>query len=248
MRKTMISLALGGAVALGAGAAAVSTTSEAQAATTTTVKLRDIDEQLVPSKLVRGDREFGGNGPRIRSSVTLSVTADKKKILATVDFHAVETKSDWSETRGQWTRTVYVAPGGKKIESIVDGSTSTVQYVSKPAGFQLLAPAEDWAKVLQGLAKVNEALMLFHAPLSPSPASTSANLQMKTLAERALKNTSYLMGQGNRVDIRVPTSGPVRLFAMVGDTGGPDISTDDDPKDDTRLCAVKFKPIKIRLK
>ena len=141
MSKATSHSALISALAFGVAASALCLTfaSNAGAAPsyTTSVTLRNIDEQLVPTELVRGDREFGGNGPRIKSNVTLSVTGDKRRILATVYFNARETKSDWSETRGTWTRTVYTAPSTRRIESILGGSYSSVDFVSKPAGFQL---------------------------------------------------------------------------------------------------------------
>jgi hypothetical protein len=233
-----------------AGASAsLTTTSEASAAPVqiASVRLRDINEQLVPSKLVRGDREFGGNGPHVRCEVTLSVTADQRAILAAVSFRAMETKADWSETAGSWSREVYRAPAGRRIEGIADGSSSVVQFVSKPGGFQLLGRAEDFSQVLQGLQKVHEALLVFAGPGAP-PAHTTAQRAMKQLSDKVILGTAYLAGQGNHVHLRAPSSGPVQLVGIVGDTAGPDISADDDPKDDTRVVGVKFKPIKIRLK
>ena len=38
----------------------------------------------------------------------------------------------------------------------------------------------------------------------------------------------------------------IRRMAIVGDTGGDDISTDNDCTDDTRIESVQFFPIKIR--
>jgi hypothetical protein len=39
----------------------------------------------------------------------------------------------------------------------------------------------------------------------------------------------------------------VKLFAIVGDTGGLDISDDDNPKNDTRIVAIEFNPVRIEL-
>ena len=41
--------------------------------------------------------------------------------------------------------------------------------------------------------------------------------------------------------------GPVRIFAIVGDTGGPDISNDENGKDDTRINSIMFKKLRISL-
>lgn len=213
--------------------------------TVTTVSLRNIDEQLVPFELVHGDREFGGNGPRIKSNVTLSVTGDKRRILATVDFNARETKSDWSETRGSWTKTVYYAPKGKKIESIVGGSYSKVDFVSKPAGFQLFGPTEDFVKFLGRFNEISQAMFFFANPAAK--ADTAARREMKRLNDLVMKGLAYLPSEGNHVHIVAPSFGPVQAFAIVGDTGGPDISTDTNGKDDTRINGIKFKKLQVKL-
>lgn len=93
---------------------------------------------------------------------------------------------------------------------------------------------------------VNSALMMFAAPGAPQP-HTATEREMKLRSDKVLAKTAYLNGQGNHIHLRAPAAGPVRLFSIVGDTGGPDISTDDDPKDDTRIVGIKFKPIKIRV-
>ncbi|MGE0323520.1 MAG: hypothetical protein AB7K71_19025 [Polyangiaceae bacterium] len=222
-----------------------STPAQAAPTSTATVSLRNIDEQLVPFELVHGDREFGGNGPRIKCSTTLSVTGDKRRILATVDFNARETKSDWSETRGSWTKTVYYAPKGKQIESIVSGSYSKVDFVSKPAGFQLFGPTEDFVKFLGRFNEISQAMFFFANPAAK--ADTAAKREMKRLNDLVMKGLAYLPSEGNHVHIVAPSSGPVQAFAIVGDTGGPDISTDTNGKDDTRINGVKFKKIQVRL-
>jgi len=249
MSKATSHSALISALAFGVAASALCLTfaSNAGAAPsyTTSVTLRNIDEQLVPTELVRGDREFGGNGPRIKSNVTLSVTGDKRRILATVYFNARETKSDWSETRGTWTRTVYTAPSTRRIESILGGSYSSVDFVSKPAGFQLFGPTADFVSFLQKFQKVSEAMFYFANPAAK--ADTPARREMKRLNDLVARGLAYLPSEDNHVHIRRPASGPVQAFAIVGDTGGPDISTDSNPKDDTRICSIKFNHVKLRL-
>lgn len=248
MLKPIVRMALLATVVLSGASASLTATSDAAAAPVATIRLKDIDEQLVPTEVVAGDREFGGNGPAIECTVTLTVTADQRSIFAVVDFRAKETKADWSETKGSWSRKVYTAPPGRKIDAIVDGSSSTVKFVSKPAGFQLLGPTEDFIKLLDSLKRVSEALLTFGNPVLAPAATSPAKQQMKQMAERVIKGTAYLKSEGNHVHLRAPTSGPVQLFAIVGDTGGPDISSDENPKDDTRISGIKFKPIKVRLK
>jgi hypothetical protein len=247
MSKSTPQAALFAALALGAASLCLTISHSAAAAPTytSTVTLRNIDEQLVPTELVHGDREFGGNGPRVKSNVTLSVTGDKRRILATVYFNARETKSDWSETRGTWTRTVYTAPSTRRIEGIVGGSYSSVDFVSEPAGFQLFGPTADFVSFLRKFQKVSEAMFYFANPAAR--ADTAAKREMKRLNDLVFRGLAYLPSEGNHVHIRRPTSGPVQAFAIVGDTGGPDISDDTNPKDDTRICGIKFNHLKLRL-
>lgn len=230
-----------------AACALIGHSSPAEAAPThvTSVSLRNIDQQLVPHELVHGDREFGGNGPRIKASVTLSVTGDKRRILATVDFNARETKSDWSETRGSWTKTVYYAPRNKRIEGILGSSFSRVDFISKPAGFQLFGPTEDFRKFLGRFNQISQAMFFFANPAAR--ADTPARREMKRLNDLVMRGLAYLPSEGNHVHIVSPKSGPVQAFAIVGDTGGPDISDDTNGKDDTRINGIKFNHIKLRL-
>jgi hypothetical protein len=53
-------------------------------------------------------------------------------------------------------------------------------------------------------------------------------------------------GNPNLTTVPPVTGGLVRAFEIVGDTGGPDISNDDDCSDDTRMRVV-FNPIRLRL-
>lgn len=239
--------ALLASVAVASASATLTTTTDAQSAPVTrTITLKNLDEQFVPTHMVAGDREFNGNGPDITAEVILSITADQRAILAAIKFKARETKADWSETKDDWTREVYRVESGKKIVSIVDTSSSKVNFVSAPAGFQLLAPTQDFLAVLRDLKKVHDALLRFAAPGAPQP-HTAAEQQMKLMSDKVLAKKAILSTEGNRVYLRAPASGPVSLFSIVGDTGGPDISTDSDPKDDTRIVAIKFKQIKIKV-
>lgn len=247
MNSIILRTGLFASVALATSSATLTTTRLAEAAPVArTVSLKNLDEQFVPTKVDGGDREFNGNGPDVRIEVKLSVTADGRSILASIYFRAKETKADWSETSGSWTREVYRIEAGKKIVSIVDTASSVVQFVSKPAGFQLLAPTQDWVSLLRDLQKVNSALMMFAAPGAPQ-AHTATEQELKLISDKVLAKTGFLTAEGNRVYLRSPTTGPVRLVAAVGDTGGPDISTDEDGKDDTRIVGIKMKQIKIRV-
>jgi microsomal dipeptidase-like Zn-dependent dipeptidase len=50
-----------------------------------------------------------------------------------------------------------------------------------------------------------------------------------------------------RTHIIVPGNGPVVAVTVVGDTGGSDISTDNDCRCDTRIARIDFKPVSITL-
>jgi len=152
-----------------------------------------------PKKLLGGDREFDGHGPEIWAWIKLDVV-NKKQVTATVYMHARETVSDWSETEGTWTKTLYNAPAGWEIIDIVSSKYSEVHYTSKP-GVRSFTPA--------GL-------------------------------------TAAVGGQKG-VDVDFKDDGLVKRWNIVGDTGGPDISDDDNPHDDTQV-AVQLNVIQIKLR
>lgn len=64
-----------------------------------TLTLRDITTPLVPTELLRGDREFGGNGPDLGTSIRLSIGRGGRAIFANIEFSARETGGDGSHTR-----------------------------------------------------------------------------------------------------------------------------------------------------
>ena len=92
-----------------------------------------------PTKLLGGDREFGGHGPEIWAWIKLSIEGGNQ-LFATVYLHARETQSDWSETEGTWKKLLYTAPSGFTISQILSGKNSEVHYVSKP-GMSAFSPA-----------------------------------------------------------------------------------------------------------
>ena len=151
-----------------------------------------------PSKLLGGDREFGGHGPEIWAWIKLKIV-DKKYIDAEVYMHARETTSDWSETDGTWTKRIYTAPAGFQISAILSGNYSEVHYVSKP-GVNAFSPA--------GLAQA--------------------------------------LGGARGADVPFKDDGLVRRWNIVGDTGGGDISDDDNPHDDTQV-AVQLNTMRLKL-
>jgi hypothetical protein len=179
--------------------------------------------------------------------VKLRVAKKGRAIVAVIDFKAKETKPDWSETRGTWIRTVFRQPTGPKIDEILDPTVSTVHFKSKPAGFQLFGPMSDFLVFLDRLAEIAKAVTLFVNPLG-APTGFVGTPMQKKLYKTTRKGLAALEFGGNHVHVRAPNKGPVSVFAIVGDTGGPDISHDNNPKDDTRIQAIKFRPIKVRFK
>lgn len=70
----------------------------ATAARAEVISLRDITTPIVPTSNPVGDREFGGNGPRMTVGVDLSIERGGRAIFANVTFTAVELGGDGSRT------------------------------------------------------------------------------------------------------------------------------------------------------
>ncbi len=204
----------------------------------TTIKLEDITDALCPKQLLGGDREFDGHGPKIKSSVRLKISPDKTSLIADIDFSAKETTADWSFTRGKWTRTVYKAPPGKKITAILSDQTSYTQFISPPGGFQFLVPGADVAKALYTFLDYTDIKSAVLKAFGYGPNEKSA---LSALVKGTIDN-------GNTV-VQIPSVDGVlvKFFHIVGDTGGPDISDDDNCNDDTRIVKIEFFPAKIKL-
>jgi microsomal dipeptidase-like Zn-dependent dipeptidase len=82
-------------------------------------------QNLCPYWRVSGDGEFGGNGPSVEGSVTLGISPDGTSLVASVKFAAKETRSDWSEVRGEWSLPVgEPAPAGMRYVRLASPSTS----------------------------------------------------------------------------------------------------------------------------
>lgn len=83
---------------------------------------------VVP-KLIQGDREFDGNGPRVTLKADLKVM-DGDSVTCYVYMHATETTSNWSKAEGEDTWTLYQAPAGWKIVEIYpEGWFCHIDYV-----------------------------------------------------------------------------------------------------------------------
>lgn len=262
------SIVLGSLAVCTALAAIVPVSSVHAAPSTIDVDLRNIEQQLVPKTLVTGDREFGGNGPKIVTTVNVSISEDRRKLKAKVFFHAKETKGDGSETNGEWKHVVYTAPAGRTIRAIVgavedgvvvptaacEGSPagscvfSTTRFKSEKAGFQLLGPTADWVTFLGKLKQIVEKVIQAENQLNDRDTPTQEERQAQEILTMLEQGAAFLPSEENHVHLRTSDNdGPVRVFAIVGDTGGADISNDDDGKDDTRINAIMFKRLRIAL-
>lgn len=202
------------------------------------IKLEDIDEWLCPNRLERGDREFGGNGPKVKSEVKLRLANNGTEIWADITFTASETKQDWSTTSGKWSKKVFDAPYGKKITKIVSDQASRTSFVSPPAGAQFLVPGSDVAGTLNTLF---EGGMISKGVLTAFGIPTPGQMESSIVSKLISTYTS-----GNTVIKMPPTDGAmVKYFHIVGDTGGDDISNDDNCNDDTRIVKIEFFPVTV---
>lgn len=203
-----------------------------------TIKLEDINEWLVPNKLVRGDREFDGHGPRIKSEVKLRIADGGTKLYADVTFWAQETVPDWSTTEGTWSRLVYEAPYGKKITEILSDKASRTQFISPPGGFQFIVPGQDLAKALNTFFDATDIQPAVMKAFGAKP-------EDRGVLQGLVKG---VVDRGNTVVRVPPVEGTlVKFFHIVGDTGGPDISDDDNGNDDTRIVKIEFFPVKVKM-
>ena len=206
----------------------------------TKIDLEPIAETLCPSKVERGDREFGGHGPRIKSEVKIRLANDGTEIWADISFSAQETEGDFSTTSGKWSKKVYDAPYGKKITKIMSDQASRTAFVSPSAGAQFLVPGTDIAGTLNTLFEggmISKAI--FSAFGIPTPGQMKSAIVAKLVS-------SYT--KGNTVIVVPPLEGTlVKFFHIVGDTGGDDISTDNNCNDDTRIEKIEFFPVRVML-
>jgi hypothetical protein len=207
--------------------------------TAQTIRLNNIDEWLCPQR-TRGDSEFGGHGPRIKSEVRLRVGDGGRALYADITFWAQETEHDWSTAEGRWTRKVYDAPYGKRIARILSDRASRTQFISPPGGFQFLVPGADVAKAVSNFTDglggtITNAVFALHG----LPAGDYAGLSRLVTGR---------VNNGN-TEVRVPAieGTLVRFFTIVGDTGGDDISHDDNCNDDTRIVKIEFAPVRVEL-
>lgn len=203
-----------------------------------TIRLEDMSEWLCPKAVLRGDREFDGHGPKIKCNVNLRIGDGGSALYADIYFWAKETVHDWSETERRWSKKVYEAPLGKRITQIVSDRASRTQFISPAAGFQFLVPGSDVASTvnsfLDGVGGTITSTLLASYGINPNDFMTFSRL------------ITGAINNGNTV-VRVPSveGTLVKFFHIVGDTGGPDISDDDNCNDDTRIVKLEFNQVQV---
>jgi len=216
------------------------------------VTINDITEALVPSQLLGGDREFDGHGPDVKATTKLRIGDGGRALYADIYFHAKETTHDWSETEGRWSRKVWDAPTGQTIKRILSDDYSETNFRSQPGGFQLFAPSEDWLDVVDWVIEI---VKLFtdeneEGEIDIPEGDVGDNLPCDTVEQcrDLFKRGLLAVSNENYVHVEPAERGNlVSTFMIVGDTGGDDISDDNNPKDDTRIAAIAFNPVRLDL-
>ncbi|MBF9036061.1 hypothetical protein HKCCE2091_17580 [Rhodobacterales bacterium HKCCE2091] len=117
-----------------------------------TVNLSSITTPILPTAVLAGDREFGGNGPRMTLDTVLVPTAGGRSIVAQVTFRAEETGGDGSFTRiGPLSFEVWRATGAERVESIVGNPNARMVWLSTPGCVwpcSQLGPTEDGGSIM----------------------------------------------------------------------------------------------------
>ncbi|MEC4005755.1 hypothetical protein OX283_013875 [Flavobacterium sp. SUN052] len=213
------------------------------------INLEDINEWLCPKTLLRGDREFDGHGPRVKCEVKIRLSENGKEIWADISLWAQETVQDWSTTEGSWSKKVYDVPYGKTINKILSETASRTQFVSQPAGFQFIIPGADVQAGLNNfLDGQTIARNVLNAHGVPKEFTDVVGAPLH-LSQDIIKNLVGSYVDGNTVYTVPALEGTlVNFFHIVGDTGGNDISDDDNCNDDTRIEKIEFFPVLVEFK
>lgn len=102
-------------------------------AVTRDLNLSDVTRPLVPTGNPRGDREFGGNGPRITIRITLGRSRSGRAIIADVRMTAVELGGDRSTAVGRFRRTVWRSSPRQpwRITRLFPPRSTSITHVSR---------------------------------------------------------------------------------------------------------------------
>jgi hypothetical protein len=198
------------------------------------VNLTDIGLLLPTTRdLIRGDREFGG-GPIVACRVTLEARGNQ--IFAYVYLKMAEPKPDWTTIEKTWGP-ILVYTASSRIISIDYATVSETNYKAVDGGWQIFGSSANVSKTLFDLSNGVKLVGDF-APAPVNGILTAAG-KVSEFAAGILK----MSGRGdNYVNVTYADNkvGPVDRFFIVADTGGDDISDDDNPDDDARIEAIMF--------
>ncbi len=201
---------------IAAAATAILQPPSAAVAQEAVIRLDTINAPLVPTARDRGDREFGGNGPAIAITVTLTVENGGTEIFANVNMSAEETGGDRSTTSGSMRRSVWRAgqPDNFRVQSIVGPSGDRIAFVSASGASGVPFVAHGG-----GDANFDEAVYI-----------------------RDVGNEDG--GRIVRVGSTTPGSF-IASIDVLGDTSGDDISDDANPHGDTSVRRIDFNDIRV---
>ena len=135
---------------LSASALVLASLSPASAQETGILHLTSITTPIVPTAVITGDREFGGNGPNMYIGVTLEVGRGGRAIFAHVEFSARETGGDGSFTRTEETFEVWrwQPSDGARFVSRIDRPVWGTVVLSRPTCAGTCLGSEDGALMM----------------------------------------------------------------------------------------------------
>ncbi|MEO0685731.1 MAG: thiol-activated cytolysin family protein, partial [Cyanobacteria bacterium J06649_11] len=90
--------------------------------------------RMCPTKIGNGDRDFHGNGPKVSVDMRLYVK-NNRELWVEVIWHLRETKTDWTEAKGDWDFKLWTAPSGHKIKKIKSVAQSSLTYTDTDHGW-----------------------------------------------------------------------------------------------------------------
>ena len=89
-----------------------------------TAEIEVPDLTFLYPKHINGDGEFNSNGPNVEVKVWLKPNNSNKELWLYTTFSLKEIGGDSTEGLGGWEKLVYVAPGNRKIHSVVTDNYS----------------------------------------------------------------------------------------------------------------------------
>ncbi len=97
--------------------------------------------RFYPSERVRGDAEFGGNGPEVWAEAEIFIK-NKRELKLRKFFRAKETRGDGSEGKKEEVTTLRFAPPGKVFHRIVSETFSKCHYMDNDHALDVLSATQ----------------------------------------------------------------------------------------------------------